>query len=236
MSGRLLGALLTVELLLGWLWIGPWLLAREPGLGVVYWIFLTAPVQLACMLAAVWRFVKHPAERRLAAAVFVAPIALLVAPGMLRSASEPPLFDLGGNAVAVAWAAAPFALPLALCLLAPRRAARWLPGRLVRSRAVHVALVALAALGWLAWIGLALAWAAVAERDASGILLGALVACSGTGLLGWAAIALYGWVSLFSEADTRNHRLRLVQLALSLPAFPVFLGALALLARARGSG
>ena len=233
---ELLPALFCVELALGWLWIGPLLMVRDPGLSILASLFVTAPIHLVCMLVAAWRLWRRPAERPWAGVVLATPILLLVVPGWLRSASAPPLVALRGNAVSIALVAVPFAVPLGLCLFAPRRVAAWLPRFVVRSRLLHIGLVSSTALGWLVWIGLAVAWLRSADRDTSGILLGALLAYGGLALLGWAATALYSWVALFSPDDSRNDRLRMTQLALGLPALALLLAGNVLRGFAGGPG
>lgn len=213
----------ALELLLGIFFVVPMLTSEHGSLGyLLFW----GPCLLlngAIMLASLWAMAKRRDLRALALRNLVTPLALLVAPIIVRQLAGGALFptlEAGGMAPVYVAAAA-----LLVGLLAfPHPIAMLLPSALWRSRRLHrwvaIGLAVLIALNVLLWVlsvaGFVLGEAKTVDKDLgwATLLAAGLI---GLGSLGLGAFTLlWSYLALRQHIDRNYLRLRVIALAESL--------------------
>jgi hypothetical protein len=183
------------------------LLVTPASLNTILIYFYLVPVGIAATLFALWRFARHPAERRLAAATLATPIVCLGLPMLVYSVN-------GGPVTPTLLVAAVLALLVFAALLLLGKTAQFRGTGLFASKRFNVGcLVALCALLLMLWFPIVVGLAAsqsivlptdIADRDriitvAALYLLAVAIPASFLSLF----MLLYAPVGLFRNRDGR---------------------------------
>ena len=214
---RALKIVLGISVALGLLWTLAAAMAQGAGgLAVVGLFLVVYPVFGVFFLFAAWMFWKHPEQRKPAGWTMAIPVIAWFLPNIIRGVSGGALHT--GQLTTLALASLVFATVAAWIF--PRKAARFVPDRLARSRLFNW-LILLAMIGAWSFLVFVVYYVSTGEGASGGsalayaIILAALYLVGiGVGSFG---AATWAWVSLRGGFEATARKLNIAQMIVAAP-------------------